>query len=419
VLQKSGGSTVPRPSSHFDGREETSGAELSSLMSDPELPPLGDDQKRFNSEFYSLCSTGSNRSITDRTDRSNILSNGTRDSSVASSDDKPAAKVLMHTCRTGSKSDCKKCESLQTMHEFDNISRQIESLSRTVSELHHSLSSLNSEISDVDLGSNEGDVSPLQTCNDGPRELDGYHWAEDEMFLSPYSGETILMPYDGDMCLSDTPLSLSGASCDLIQQFHGAGGAGGETRADCETKTLADRKMDDESEKPSNGVAFDIDSVEVGERDSLLESSLVFDIPMNQTSQSLHKIASCTKNTISTSSSPVLANCLDEAGNFNSQSFISQRLQKEEERLKNLDPNSHKSLLYSQDIDVSASIQSLRSSLTSSFSSMKSRDYGKGDNRLSKDTDLNDAEDVQNQVRPKKKSCVSGNLTLPIGTGRP
>ncbi|XP_052813736.1 mucin-4-like isoform X2 [Mya arenaria] len=297
--------------------------------SETELPPLGDDQKRFNSNFYSLCNTGSNRSISEKAD------SVCADTNSQNQDNKQTDSPLVHTCRKGDKSVCKKCENLRNVNEFDNISKQIECLSRTVNELHKSLSSLNSE-NDSGSESNEGDVNLANAI--GNKDIDGYHWVEDELFLSPYEGEIIL---------GTSPFSKTGASCDWINDY-----------------------------------ADDEDHVEeMGGSEALLEEDPTFDIPVSMDSGAKTKL-----NPMHMHNSDI-SNCFDEDGNFDSASFISQRLQKEEERLKSLDLKSNKAMLFTQDIDISAPIQKLRSSMTSSRSHPLKEDM-----RTTPEKDIDDTE---------------------------
>lgn len=297
-----------------------------------DLPPLGEEQKKFNSQFYSLCNAGSSRSISERAE--SVTSDGV----VTSLDNQSSNKPGVHTCQNGD-TNCKLCEDLRNQNEFDNISKQIESLSQTVNQLHRSLTSLNSEISD-DSGSesNEGDVRTASPS--GLRDVDDYHWVEDEFFLSPYDGEIIL---------GTSPFSKTGASCDWINEY---------------TENTDHDHVD-----------------EPGGQEALHEDP-VFDIPME-----LEKASKARKSTMQTS---ILSDSLDPEGNFDSSHFISQRLQKEEERLKSMNSADSKALLFSQDVDITVPIQKLRSSITAVGS--RSRPVLKEDLRITPEKDVDDTE---------------------------
>lgn len=300
-----------------------------------DLPPLGEEQKKFNSKFYSLCNTGSNRSISDRTE--SVTSDGvvtTIDKNGKTTDDN---KQTMHTCSTGDK-NCKLCEAVRNQKEFDSISKQIENLSLTVNQLHQSLSSLNSEVSD-DSGSesNEGDIAIISPR--GNKDMDDYHWVEDEFFLSPYDGEIIL---------GSSPFSKTGASCDWINDY---------------------AEHTDHYE-------------ELGGQESLHEDP-VFDIPVE-----LERAAKARKNSLQNS---ILSDSIDHEGNFDTAHFISQRLQREEERLQTMKANDNQALLFSQDVDIMTPIQKLRSNMTA-VSGSRSRPLLKEDLRITPEKDIDDTE---------------------------
>ncbi|XP_053386400.1 serine-rich adhesin for platelets-like isoform X2 [Mercenaria mercenaria] len=255
------------------GQNSSPNSFVSEERPETELPPIWEDQKKFNSQFYSLCNTGSSRSISEKSENPNIenLGNGSKNNEN---------KNIIHTCQQGDK-NCKKCEEERNVNEFDNISRQIESLSKTVNQLHRSLSSLNSENSDSGSESNEGDVGLSSAI--GNKDIDGYQWVEDEFFLSPYGGEIIL---------GSSPFSKTGASCDWINDY-----------------------------------SENVEQIEeIGGEEALLDEPDI-DIQLSFDKNSA-------KNKRNSMQKSIIADSLDEEGNFDSHHFISQRLQQEEERRK-------------------------------------------------------------------------------------
>lgn len=294
-----------------------------------DLPPLGEEQKKFNSKFYSLCNTGSNRSISDRTE--SINSEGV----LVTLDGCESSKSKVHTCQDGDV-NCKLCEDLQNQNEFDNISKQIESLSHTVNKLHRSLSSLNSEVSEESGSeSNEGDVPIISPSTN--RDVDDYHWVEDEFFLSPYDGEIIL---------GSSAFCKTGASCDWINDY-----------------------------------AEHTDHLEESGGQEALHEDPVFDIPME-----LERASKVRRSSMQNS---ILSDSLDHEGNFDTERFISQRLKQEEARLKAMSSSDNKALLFSQDVDIMAPIQKLRSSI-SAVSGSRSRPLLKEDLRITPEKDTDD-----------------------------
>ncbi|KAL3854421.1 hypothetical protein ACJMK2_013691 [Sinanodonta woodiana] len=152
-----------------------------------EVRPIGEEQKKFKRQFYSLCDVGSSKSICSNEEKRDAFS-------VSSAKGEPV----------DSANNCKHTD------EFDEISLQIATLSKTVHELHRSLSSLNSDNSDCDYESNEGDHSHFLASAIGNKEIDGYHWVEDEFFLSPYEGEIII---------GCSPVSLNGNTGDMMNEY--------------------------------------------------------------------------------------------------------------------------------------------------------------------------------------------------------
>lgn len=127
-----------------------------------------EEQKRFRGDFYSLCRVESNKSL---------FSNCSLES---------IPKIPMcateHVCKSG---DSKQVEN----DEFHRISRKISDLSETARELHQSLVSLGSSV--------DGDLDQICPFNDSSEtgkseSADGYHWEEDELYLTPGSEEAIL-----------------------------------------------------------------------------------------------------------------------------------------------------------------------------------------------------------------------------------
>lgn len=238
--------------------------------------PVGEEQKQFNSHFYSLCNVGSNQSISEN-------SEGKIDEVLYKIPKRTnGVKDLSHGCDKTDE-ECKKCLEEKNAKEFDEISKQIESLSKTVNELHRSLTSLNSENNDSEPESNEGDHSSLFNSAIGNKEIDGYQWLEDEFFLSPYGGEIIL---------GSSPFSDTGASCDWMNDYMDNASHFDETFA--EHEAMHDRNTD-------------ISPVELDKKSK--------------------------QKYIKAEKSSILAGMMDDEGNFNSQEFISQRLKREELKL--------------------------------------------------------------------------------------
>ncbi|KAL8593244.1 hypothetical protein ACOMHN_009898 [Nucella lapillus] len=135
-------------------------------------------QKLFHSEFYSLCPVVSNRSL------ASSMGSMYQHSREQLDEDPPSFIA----------------EGIHAS-EFEEISHQIASLSRTVDELNRSLNSLNSGGSKHDLqdsddtedgqgkeasGGGGAWSSSRQEC------IEGYHWVEDEFYLTSCGGEVII-----------------------------------------------------------------------------------------------------------------------------------------------------------------------------------------------------------------------------------
>ncbi|XP_055869443.1 uncharacterized protein LOC106072418 isoform X2 [Biomphalaria glabrata] len=168
-----------------DGSElATTRDSLDSNLALNESPGLGvEEQKRFNSQFYSLCKVDSNRSL---------LSSGneSRDKSSLTS----LNEILSCKSIDGGGDVCHSdVDDEIALREFDEISRQIAGLSKTVDELNQSLSSLNS--GEFEPTSHHSLMSSPRPTSSGASRvdvIDGYHWVEDEFFLTSSNGEIII-----------------------------------------------------------------------------------------------------------------------------------------------------------------------------------------------------------------------------------
>ena len=310
------------------GQNSSPNSFVSEERPEAELPPIWEDQKKFNSQFYSLCNTGSNRSISDKSEMTSKDTVGLKNAEN---------KSVVHTCRKGDQ-HCKKCEEERNLNEFDSISRQIESLSKTVNQLHRSLSSLNSEDSDSGSESNEGDVGLSSAI--GNKDIDGYQWVEDEFFLSPYSGEIIL---------GSSPFSKTGASCDWI-----------------------------------NNYSDNVEQVEeIGGEEALLDEPDI-DIPDFENT--------AIKNKRNSMQNSIIADSLDEEGNFDSHHFISRRLLQEEERRK-------ARLADGSDSGINITMPELMKLESTMSQVLKSRPLLKEDLRVTPEKDLDDTESNYDKVR--------------------
>lgn len=147
------------------------------------------EQKLFNSQFYSLCKVDSNRSLLSSgneskdglslTNLNEILSSKTEDSN--------GELIMQEASSRGENFDE---ENEIAIKEFDEISQQIASLSKTVDQLNQSLSSLNS--GEFEPSSSEkAESSAPEKCMTTSDVIDGYHWADDEFFLTSCNGEII------------------------------------------------------------------------------------------------------------------------------------------------------------------------------------------------------------------------------------
>ncbi|XP_041373996.1 serine-rich adhesin for platelets-like [Gigantopelta aegis] len=203
-----------------------------------------EQQTRFNSRFYSLCPVGPDS-------KSSLFSNGSRDCDMNKLFPVDTAAVgnvkCLHTPSTDSleMNECgaipsrnsfesKECGTVPSTDsfeskEFETISRQIADLSKTVTDLHHSLSSLNSDVGSTDDLHN---YLPCSLATHSNSVLDGYHWEEDEIFMTSCGGEVIIgnsemlttgcsdwlnesMEENGATCFLD-----SGSGGDIHEQFY-------------------------------------------------------------------------------------------------------------------------------------------------------------------------------------------------------
>nr|KAG5714787.1 hypothetical protein BaRGS_000275 [Batillaria attramentaria] len=154
------------------------------------------EQKLFHSEFYSLCLVESNRSLV-TSSMEGMHERGRGDDGDShqphdSSDPNSFQSRLPHPSYIR--------EGIH-VREFDEISHQIASLTRTVDELNRSLNSLNS-------GESGDSNQDLRSCGatGGLHEegasgdagaakhdyVDGYHWVDDEFYLTSCGGEVII-----------------------------------------------------------------------------------------------------------------------------------------------------------------------------------------------------------------------------------
>ncbi|XP_067685563.1 serine-rich adhesin for platelets-like isoform X2 [Haliotis asinina] len=169
----SNSSTVAQDGS-FIAAESANGTHEGAPIDDSPRSPPSEEQTKFNSNFYSLCNMGSNRSL---------FSNGSHDQGI-----NKLCPPELERPRVRKTAGEENIES----KEFEEISKQIANLSKTVNDLHKSLSSLNS----ADSGStNElpGCPPPAnQTIAQPTTALDGYHWVDDEFYMASCGGEVII-----------------------------------------------------------------------------------------------------------------------------------------------------------------------------------------------------------------------------------
>ncbi|XP_046542915.1 uncharacterized protein LOC124253232 isoform X2 [Haliotis rubra] len=169
----SNSSTVAQDGS-FSAPEPANGTHEGASIEDSPRSPPSEEQTKFNSNFYSLCNMGSNRSL---------FSNGSHDQGI----NKLCPPELERPRLRKTVGE----ENIES-REFEEISKQIANLSKTVNDLHKSLSSLNS----ADSGStNElpGCPPPAnQTTAQPAAALDGYHWVDDEFYMASCGGEVII-----------------------------------------------------------------------------------------------------------------------------------------------------------------------------------------------------------------------------------
>ncbi|GAB1598934.1 uncharacterized protein LOC115232532 [Argonauta hians] len=177
---------------------ETDDIDVNNLMSPKEI----EEQKKFRQEFYSLCSVDSNRS----------LFSGSNNECEAESQ---SLKNIP------SNSDTTTCHDIcQSNHvEFDTVSLRIDNLSKTVKELQSSFSSLNSVECNSDIDSDIFNPSGHSSS------VEGYHWVEDEFYLTPSSGDVIF---------TSCPSNESSASCDWMNEYADDSSGAFELKDPCE-----------------------------------------------------------------------------------------------------------------------------------------------------------------------------------------
>ncbi|XP_076450617.1 uncharacterized protein LOC143286749 isoform X2 [Babylonia areolata] len=173
------------------GEEAKAKVDEDSSDDGPRSPSVA--QKLFHSEFYSLCPVDSNRSLASsmgsvyQRSREHLNEDGTADS-LQSHPPHPSFTNAIH------------------VREFDKISHQIASLSRTVDELNRSLNSLTS--GGASLGGSKQDLQDSDNAEEGQGKeagegggawsssrqecIEGYHWVEDEFYLTSCGGEVII-----------------------------------------------------------------------------------------------------------------------------------------------------------------------------------------------------------------------------------
>ncbi|XP_025082021.1 uncharacterized protein LOC112556836 isoform X3 [Pomacea canaliculata] len=143
-----------------------------------------EEQKQFNSQFYSLCLVESSRSL------SSSVASFDHDHDREHEGDDQFQPPISHPSFLINEIKSK---------EFDDIARQIASLSRTVDELSRSLNSLNSAGSggsNQDLRASSLNHNGSEAVSDAGATkqecIDGYHWVDDEFYLTSCGGEVII-----------------------------------------------------------------------------------------------------------------------------------------------------------------------------------------------------------------------------------
>lgn len=153
----------------------------------PVSPVEVEEQKKFRQEFYSLCCVESNRSLFS-----------------GCSHEENRVPMLVPLTNAKSEEPCQECTE-SDIKEIENVSNQIDNLSKTVKDLHLSFSSLNSVECNSDVGSDL--LTPPSGHNSS---LEGYHWVEDEFYLTPSSG---------DIIFSNNNSNESSASCEWMNEY--------------------------------------------------------------------------------------------------------------------------------------------------------------------------------------------------------
>ncbi|CAI9718219.1 Hypothetical predicted protein [Octopus vulgaris] len=177
---------------------ETEDIDVNNLMSPKEI----EEQKKFRQEFYSLCCVDSNRSLFSGSNNECDGENQTQTLKNLHSNNE--------TCH-------EHCQS--NLAEFDNVSLKIDNLSKTVKELQSSFSSLNSVECNSDIDSDIFNPSGHSSS------VEGYHWVEDEFYLTPSSG---------DIIFTSCPSNESSASCDWMNEYADDSSEAFELKDSCE-----------------------------------------------------------------------------------------------------------------------------------------------------------------------------------------
>ena len=189
--------------------EETSIGSVGDLTGD-ESPRLSmEEQKLFNDQFYSLVKVDSIRSLLSNCSRdqqsfnslTELLNNKSFDSLVLGSE-KDAGGQGGESAATR-KSFVEDIVDESALREFDEISRQISQLSQTVDALNLSMNSLNSEDGSPGERNPPPTTCPPQAGHKVNKEVDEYHWLDDEFFLASCNGQTSVLP-GGEQFLEPT-----------------------------------------------------------------------------------------------------------------------------------------------------------------------------------------------------------------------
>lgn len=187
------------PDSHPGNADSTltcSNDALGSLVLANDDSPAAEilEQKRFNSQFYSLCQVDSRRSLLSSgnnsreklplTNLSEIISRNNGHMFVEDTDCSPDKGI--HSFLADKQED-----KDNAAKEFDKISRQIAGLSKTVNDLGLSLSSLNSDDLEATYLPNVSLLIHNQEHTCRRYITDGYHWVDDDVMPTCCGGACI------------------------------------------------------------------------------------------------------------------------------------------------------------------------------------------------------------------------------------